>query len=75
MKVPILQYTDDTVVFIGDNREEATNLKVILVWFGIISRLTINTKKLNFILWVNHNSINKFAQIGTVIMHLSLVYT
>lgn len=42
MILPILQYADDTIVFIENDIGMSDNLKTIVYWFGETSGLTIN---------------------------------
>lgn len=42
---PLLQYVDDTTIFINYEVDAADNLKVIMFWFGQISGLQIDEKK------------------------------
>jgi hypothetical protein len=41
----ILQYTDDTILFMENNLEEAKNLKLVLCAFEKLSGLKINFHK------------------------------
>ena len=41
----ILQYADDTVIFMGNDLEKAKNMKLLLCAFEQLSRLKINFHK------------------------------
>jgi hypothetical protein len=43
--VTILQYADDTILCIQDNREQASHLKLLLDWYESMSGLKINFSK------------------------------
>ena len=50
--VSILQYADDTILFMEDDLEKAANMKLILAFFEQLSGLKINFHKSNFfLLW------------------------
>jgi hypothetical protein len=43
--ISILQYADDTIIFMEDNLEQATNMKLLLCAFEKLSGLKINFHK------------------------------
>lgn len=45
-RVPILQYVDDTILFLDDDIQMVENLKEIVFWFGEVSGLVVNEAKL-----------------------------
>jgi hypothetical protein len=47
----ILQYTDDTIIFLDHNLDRAKNLKLLLCAFEQLSRLKINYHKSDFFLF------------------------
>jgi hypothetical protein len=50
--VSILQYADDTILFMEHNLEKALNMKLVLCIFEQLSGLKINFHKSNFfLLW------------------------
>jgi hypothetical protein len=44
-EISILQYVDDTIIFMEDNLEQATNMKLLLCAFEKLSGLKINFHK------------------------------
>jgi hypothetical protein len=47
----ILQYADNTIIFLDHDVAKATNLKLLLVAFEQVSGLKINYKKMRFLFW------------------------
>ncbi|KAL5715982.1 hypothetical protein ACHQM5_017730 [Ranunculus cassubicifolius] len=45
MRVPILQYADDTLIMMEGGKENALNLKAVVQWFSALSGLEINFNK------------------------------
>lgn len=43
--MPILQYTDDTLIFLNEDKEMAENLRALLIWFEAASGLKVNMTK------------------------------
>jgi hypothetical protein len=41
----ILQYADDTIIFMNHDLEQAKNMKILLIVFELLSRLNINFHK------------------------------
>lgn len=46
-----MQYADDTIILMDENKEMADNRKVVVLWFGAILGLAMNEKKVQ-----NHTS-------------------
>ncbi|KAL5702584.1 hypothetical protein ACHQM5_027786 [Ranunculus cassubicifolius] len=44
-KIPVLQYADDTLVFLDAKTDEVGYLKSLLLWFELASGLQINVQK------------------------------
>jgi hypothetical protein len=44
----ILQYADDTIIFMDHDQKKARNLKLILAAFEQLLGLNINSKKVNY---------------------------
>ena len=49
--VSILQYADDTILFMEHELEKAVNMKLILCIFEQLSGLKINFRRVIFLLW------------------------
>jgi len=63
----VLQYADDTIIFMGNDLERAKNMKLLLFAFEQLSRLKINFHKSEFffmeqLMLINWN-IHKFLDV------------
>lgn len=53
-EIIVLQYMDDTMVFLDDSLDMVANLKCMMYWFDVVSGLHITSKRPKSVVYLEH---------------------